>query len=267
MSKHQTTKYPLDAALDPKKVFSTLIRRSEVLDWGAALKKTLRKWMENVDSPFCAVRDALGLGARVAGAACNEHEHEDENEDDFEISFQVRPGNLHSAALPLLTDLHNSGALPAILFNYDRGDCEATLIELLDQLTDAEEAWKKSSRVWAKTLSEFAKWKRERAEAKSNKANEKKKVAKGRGQDGDDMSKADMVREAASVEYSKWSSFDPKAPLELFSFADKTKLQDSELKALTQTLRTTSTNPKIVAALGRGIAVHHAGMNRRYRQL
>lgn len=62
-------------------------------------------------------------------------------------------------------------------------------------------------------------------------------------------------------------SFDPDAPVTGFHFADTAKLTDSEFEGYATQLHHGDVPEKMIAALRRGIGVHHAGLNRKYRQV
>ncbi|KAM3510492.1 hypothetical protein MY11210_005842 [Beauveria gryllotalpidicola] len=267
MSRHQNEDYPIDDKLRPERYLQTIVRRSDVLKWGESLKKLLHEWIQDVNSPFSTVQNELGsclFNPDVRGPS----DLSASDRRDFGIKFSVsnEKQRLVTMALPLLTDLHTRGALPGILFSYDRDFCEATTGFLLDQLERAERAWKNYSPEWAKKVADYKTWKKTKSRIQENKTEGKKRPGKSRGQDDEEMSKIDMMREA-SVEASKWESFDPEAPLDRFSFADGKKISNSELEPLIERLIEANVQPKIIAALGRGIAVHHAGMNRNYRQI
>jgi len=67
--------------------------------------------------------------------------------------------------------------------------------------------------------------------------------AKGRGDykrekdDKERVSRLDCEREAASTEHTKWDSFNPRAPINSFYFANMHKLLQSELNVYKQQLR------------------------------
>lgn len=270
MVKYQNDDYPIDDKLSPEKVLPDMIKRSDVIKWGNTLKQTLQSWMEDVKSPFLLVQSELGqyLPSLVPGLPA---EDTTSNDSDSELMVSLDNGKqqanqaLASQVLPLLTDLHDRGALPAILFNYNRDACENTVIYVLSLLEKAEKEWKDSSPKWAKTLKDYAAWRKTKVEVKVNKSEGRKKSSKKGVQDDEELSKIDMIRDA-SVEASKWESFDPEAPLGQFSFANIKVVPDSELQRLMENLSYANVNPKICTALKRGIAVHHAGMNRHYRQ-
>jgi hypothetical protein len=101
-------------------------------------------------------------------------------------------------------------------------------------------------------------------------ARAKPKLSKKRGSRQDDestASKMDLVRDEASEEPSPWLGFKPEAAIEQFSFADQAKISKEELENLIRGLQYTGMQPHFIDALRRGLGVHHAGMNRQYRQV
>ncbi|KAJ3492609.1 hypothetical protein NLG97_g5275 [Lecanicillium saksenae] len=267
MLKHHNRDYPIDTMLSPEMFLPKIVKRSNVLEWGQSLKQALQPWIRDLKSPFSAVQKELGssLQSRYRKIA---PESDLKSQFDFQITFAVREEKhqLATQALPLLSDLHARGALPGILFNYDRDFCEKTVKYVLRQLEQAEDAWKESSKEWTKKLSEYNAWKKSRSEGKPPNQNTKERPSLKGEHDSENMSKIDMLRDSA-VEVSKWDSFDPDAPLDRFSFADGKKIAESELDKLIERIKHANVNPEIVKALKRGIAVHHAGMNRQYRQI
>ena len=144
---------------------------------------------------------------------------------------------------------------PGIFFNFDRTDCEIMANTLLDALHAEEKAWCASNPEWQRKLAQYEEWllrakDRERAAARAT----KNRV------DSDEV----------KVETVEWqATFDPKAPLPQFSFAGQhtsytQSMLEDELKQLT---RWTSTPQWALFCLQRGIAVHHSGMNKRYRTI
>ncbi|KAF9767376.1 hypothetical protein IL306_000075 [Fusarium sp. DS 682] len=141
----------------------------------------------------------------------------------------TRALNQHIKKLfPLACELQEQNALPALVFNYDRFD---SII-------------------------------REMEEGKGN-----GRVVKRYNTTEENLSKLDLVREGASVEINAWESFDPEAPLDQFSFAGAKTVQQTEFTNLVRSLSGDKVAPWLVDALRRGLGVHHAGMNRRYRQV
>lgn len=264
MAKHQTEEYPLDPSLQPERgitchettsvgttgtrqtasvVPGKFIRKADVAEYETKLKTCLQTWMTDRDSPFEAVVKDLRSPYSMS-----------------EFSDKDFPKH----ALSLLTDLRAQGALPAILFQYDRANCEDIAFEILSQLSEAEEQWKASSTEWKRKMAKFEKWKKDGSKVqtmkdKASKAKGKAKPSKGDEEDGDDGRQEE--------EPNTWASFDPQAPLPMFSLVDETKLSPSEFEATIRPLRWKNIDPKFVQALRRGVGVHHAGMNLKYRQV
>ncbi|KAG5301696.1 DEAD/DEAH box helicase [Histoplasma ohiense] len=67
----------------------------------------------------------------------------------------------------------------------------------------------------------------------------------------------------AAAEFSVFESFDPEAPLDGFHLADVKKVTPSEFEVHAQELRRHFVPERLIAALRRGIGVHHAGVNRK----
>ncbi|ROW06607.1 hypothetical protein VMCG_04238 [Cytospora schulzeri] len=239
MDKHQTSDFTLDPCLNPQQALPNIVRKADVARYEKMLKDGLNSWMNNHKSPFEAVRRDLQPHGQVAPMSSTA---------------------LKEQLLPLLTDLWSQGALPAIFFNYDRVNCEDFAFRLLKDLTQAEESFKASDLGWKTKKAKFEKWKKinDKIEVVNNNAIKSKSKGK---RDDDDVDN-DRLQEDPSI----WATFDPDAPLSQFSFADEIKLTTSELKEAINPLRFKEINPDIIAALRRGIGVHHAGMNRKSRQ-
>jgi superfamily II RNA helicase len=268
LAKHQTDKFKLDPALHPSKALPEVIRKADVLKWEKGLKIVLKEWMKDTKSPFDKVLSDLGEAALVqrssdlsvsSSASGPEQDARDVDVDDLE-----------STTLPMLVELHQKEALPAILFNYDRTACETLAQKIIQELKANEKAWKASSAAWKKKMAAWEEYKlsTELAAKKAPAAKSKKKGKRGDDDDdGDRVSKSDLAREAASADYSLLASFDPKTPLDGYHFADWKKLQGSELKEYQKELTRRGVPKWLIKALARGIGVHHAGMNRKYRQV
>ncbi|OJD33892.1 dead deah box helicase [Diplodia corticola] len=246
MKAHESDTYAVPDSLDPKNALPGVITQAAIITWCESLKEVFQKWMAEHDSPFDSVVRDLGRGL-----------HELEAENDTALDH----ASLSSTALPLLCRLQEQSALPAIMFNYDRGTCESICESVLTELKEAEDKWKKTSPVWAKKLDDWETWKKSR-KGMSKKTPNKKSATVEKG-----MSKADLEKEAASTEIDSWGSFDPEAPLDGFHFKDAAKLQQSELEVYADELQWRGVQPWLIEALSRGIAVHHAGMNRKYRHV
>ncbi|KAI1427504.1 hypothetical protein F5Y12DRAFT_155748 [Xylaria sp. FL1777] len=248
MNKFQTQDFPLDDSLHPSRVCSGVPKKSDVLTWIKRLKAVLASWMQDRASPFDQVRHSLEPDNQ-AGLNLQVNHHPYNGRDRSSQKSQ------RLKAFALLKDLHKQDGLPAILFNYDRVECERTLELVLEQLESTEEEWKKSDRGWQKEIREYNLWKL---------SEQKKKIPK---RNTEKLAKQERMWENANAEVSRWESFDPKRPLEEFSFADSSRLTQSELEGFIDSLEGENIRPYLFSALRRGVAVHHAGMNRSYRQV
>lgn len=260
MKKYQTADFPVGPSLDPTNCLPEVIRKADIAKWEARLKSLLKEWLENHDSPFDLVLQDLSKGTVSATRpealiSTGVGEQAD--------SCPVNAGNLLDTTLPLVCSLHNRGALPALFFNYDRNVCEQICRRLLTQFEEAEARWKASSRAWKVKVAKWEEWKRDQEKISKKKT---KTTGKG-GPDDENKSAADRLRDEASVEWSSFESFDPEAPVDSFHVADVKKLSSSEFDEYANELRRRYQSEWLIDALRRGIGIHHAGMNRKYRQV
>lgn len=221
--------------------------------------------MKHSDSPF----------DKVLGDLTHEPRASPESTMSSSTAAKVRAVNrnsLKSTTLPLLVSLHENDALPAILFNYDRSACESIARSVMDELKMNEDAIKDGSPAWKKKMAAWEDWKTSQELLASKKASASKAKKQGgqRGADEDSdgrTTKADLEKDAAESDFSRLATFDPNEPLDGYNFANWKKLQGSELVEYTKELSNRGVRPWLIEALGRGIGVHHAGMNRKYRQV
>lgn len=242
---------------DPNSSLPDIITKLNVTHWESRMKNALRRLMNKKPSVFRKVRSHF--------ESVPTHNRGSPNPKADKISSSKS----HIYSLPKLAhELNRRGALPALVFNYDRLECEKCAKVILEQLVQAEDKWKASSPEWTHKLREYKAWKETQAKKSGNA--KKDVLVRGRNKDGDGegLSKFDMLREA-SADHDRWERFDENAPLEAFSFANHSKLQISELEDIIHSmLEEEILEPMGWMELGlrRGIGVHHAGMNRRYRQ-
>lgn len=258
MVKHRSRRCPIAESLAPHKALPDIVRKADIIQWEASLKRVLKEWMRDQDSPFNAVLEDLSKPhseQRAGGAVADARPFD--------------PDGICETTLPLLATLHAQDALPAILFNYDRSMCEKICTTLMSQLVSAEQQWKESSPKWKAKVTAWEQWKKEQ-EKKPKKAppkTSKKKGGKGDDEDGDERdSKLDLQKDAAT-DASPFASFNPDAPVEGFHFADLKKLLPSELQQYCYQLERRGLPAWLGEGLARGIGIHHAGMNRKYRQV
>jgi superfamily II RNA helicase len=266
MKKHSNSEYAMPSSLDPDKALPDVVGKSDVVRWETALKDVLAEWMADSKSPFDAVQEEL-RGNRYSRLAESYTDLDSPHGGEASVDTTEKwPLVSTRSAFSLVTDLRASGALPAILFNYDRAECEAIGTHLFDVLTTAEKKYRATNPAWIAKMAAFEAWKKVQ-EAGGKAKNPKKASTKRREDDGDEQGKALSARDAANRDVSKWESFDPDAPLAQFSFADNTKISKEELEERLKTIWSDSVQHPFIDALRRGVGVHHAGMNRQYRQV
>jgi superfamily II RNA helicase len=274
MKKHSTKDYGVPPNLSPNHALPDVIKKSHIFEWEKELKAKLLEWMNHGDSPFEKVqRDLSKTLVKPAIRNLLSTNHICNGECDSRI---VNTESLPSLMLPALTDLYAKNALPAIVFNYDRGQCEMLMRGVMEELVKNEMAWKATNVSWKENLAAFERFKKEQEaskarckDAKSKGKNKAKRGGNNKREEGDDekMSRLDREREAGSAEHSRWDGFDPRAPVSGFHFANTQKLLQSDLHAYQQQLRARGVAGWLISALSCGIGVHHAGMNRKYRQV
>ena len=183
MSKFQTNKYKLPNDLDPSKALPSCIKKADIFKWERDLKSVLVQWMNTGDreSPFEKV--VLELSPPIS---TTKREISFKSSDPGALVVkgddEIDANDLRATTLPLLYQLHQHQALPAILFNYDRSGCEDIAENLLNQLKAAENIWKED-KEWKGKLAEWAKWK---VLQDKNAAKRPPKVSKKKCGDGED---------------------------------------------------------------------------------
>ncbi|KAK7398202.1 hypothetical protein QQX98_012421 [Neonectria punicea] len=241
-------------ALNPIKTLPQLISKYDIVEWEKSLKATLREVMAASKSSLTTLQASLDpKPEQECSQTMTATKSKNMLRDDHVVSL-----------FRLVCELHSQDALPALAFSYDRLECERAVTYILEKMEELELEWKRSDPGWLKKLKEYKKWSDQKAKARQAIPFTKSKV---RGGDAEKMTKLELAREAASTEISVWESFDPNAPLEEFSFADSAKMQKSEFDEMIRRLKWADIRPELVKALERGLGVHHAGMNRKYRQV
>ncbi|KAH9882277.1 hypothetical protein J1614_001449 [Plenodomus biglobosus] len=226
MKNHATKEYVVPLNLSPD-ALPDVIKQIHIFEWEKKLKAKLLEWMNRGGSPFEKVQQDLSktldkpstrnlLSTKhICGGKCE--------------ARSVNTESLSSIILPALADLHAKNALPAIVFNYDRGQCEKLMRDVMKELEMNELAWKDTSTSWKKKLAAFESFKKDqeviKAKSKDGKATAKMKAKRGgdnkRSKDDEErVSRLDREREAASAEHTKWNGFNPRAPINGFHFAN-----------------------------------------------
>lgn len=268
MKQHETGQYPVDRRLDPSNhdTVPPVIRKAHVIKWEQALKTLLKQWMADDKSPFDSVlRDlsrSMDAGRPVEKIASKGDASQLKDDD----MLPVDSDDLYSTTLPLLCKLYERDALPAIFFNYDRHRCEGIARAIVRQLEAAESRYKEINPAWKAKISGFEQYKKDQLKSKKPaKAVSKKK---GKGDDDDDpSSKLDKMQESAGDDTNPYANFDPEGPVDGYHFAARQKAEVSELSRFFWQMNRRGLASWLTDALKRGIGVHHAGMNRKYRQV
>ncbi|GKU07018.1 dead deah box helicase [Fusarium langsethiae] len=233
------TLLPEIAKLYPTNVLPEWIEKQHVIEWEKDLKAVLRRAMKMENSPFPDLQESLKkMKSPDRPVALERH---------FKKLF------------PLVCDLHKLDALPALVFNYDRSECKQCVKHVLLEFTTAERNFKEKDQAWRQRVQSFDQWKKQKDSSRV--PNRPKAI------EDDNISKLDLAREEASEEVSRWESFNPEAPLDQFSLADVTSMQQSDFDGMVRSLNRGKVASWLIDALRRGLGVHHAGMNRRYRQI
>lgn len=262
MVEHQRENYMVPSELSPEKYFPTICKKADVLKWEEQLKALLRVWIADDASPYGDVVATLEKTFRREEQEELQVTRPSADQKDQAMAIH---DDLLETTLPMLCSLHTQDALPAILFNYDRHMCESICKAIHDQLQAAELSQKKSGPSWEKTLEKWEQWKKvqEKTTARQSKAVGKKS----KGIEDEKMSKLDQQRDAADSSSSQWDTFDPDAPAEGYHFADYSRVQLSEMQTYTRQLGRRNVPQWLINSLKRGIGVHHAGLNRKLRQV
>lgn len=110
-------------------------------------------------SPFGAVRDKLrgDLYRQLANKRSTKQQA---------TSTGKTGGAWDPSEFGLVLDLRSNGALPAIIFNYDRYGCERSLAGFVSTLEGAEAEYRENSREWAAKVALYEQWKKSREKAR-----------------------------------------------------------------------------------------------------
>ena len=131
MKKHATKEYVVPLNLSPD-ALPDIIKKIHIFEWEKKLKATLLEWMNCGGSPFGKVQQDLSKTlVKPAPRYLLSTKH------NFGGKFEARNVNaesLSSIILPALADLHAKNALPAIVFNYDRSQCETLMKDVMKEL-------------------------------------------------------------------------------------------------------------------------------------
>ncbi|KAJ3824101.1 hypothetical protein F5880DRAFT_1562443 [Lentinula raphanica] len=230
-----------DEELSPDVYFesrSSLICQKDILDYEKELKDVLVRLL--VQDPSAANRIVASLTSEALTQA--------------EVDIPPSKDDFKEGVLILLCDLNKQDNLPAILFSFDRTDCEVMAKVLVNKLESAESKWKQNSRSWKSKLAEVESWRKmdKLRSAQRQKETKQKKDP-------------DAPRED-TASYAWQATFNENEPLADFSFAGRPPSMQELDEIIQELTRAHIHTPEwAIRALRRGIAVHHAGMPKGYR--
>ena len=267
MKRHATADYPVDPALElANRHFAKSIRKAEIITWEQDLKRQLKSWMVDNESPFDAVLEELG-GPMDGAVPVAEEASKGSTSNKIDDLTEIDPNNLYATTLPLLCKLHERDALPAIFFNYDRHGCENIAKAVIHRLQKAEDHWKETSPIWKLKIKGYEDWKAEKEKLGNRRPAKVVSKKKGKGdRDDDPSSKMDRLQDT-DEEANPYANFDPNAPVDGFHFAVRHRAPAAEMSQYFWQMKKRGLPPWLAIALQRGVGVHHAGMNRKYRQV
>ncbi len=104
---------------DPDRRFPAFIKQSDIISWNRALKAEIEAWQQTQPDSVRSVVHELGGDIDTKSVVDSSSTESDDKA---------------ASMLPLLSSLHAAGALPALIFNYDRYECEAIAKTVLEQL-------------------------------------------------------------------------------------------------------------------------------------
>ncbi|CAE6426702.1 unnamed protein product [Rhizoctonia solani] len=229
--------------LDPHVFFQTknteFLAQIDVIRYEEALKNVVAGWMNAKDSRSDGSRYQMLLR---------------QLESDMTRSGPI--GNLEDAQpkklavegfIHLLHKLDSGRDLPCLAFSLDRSGCEDFAKALTRSLTEGEHTWRASNRQWIQKMEQWEAW---------------KAVAKLRQRETERASRR-KTDEPEEDQTTSWqSTFDPSDPSPEFSFANLKSGYSKEDLRKDISVQKWQSDPwpaYLIAALRRGIAVHHAG--------
>ena len=239
--------------LRPEVFFSETecIKSADTIKYEAALRNEVERW---IASPSC--KDLIATLTLALGGTIEKQV--EIMEKSFGDKSPYAPDEYRKTLLPLLDRLNSADALPALVFHYDRHGIECLGQELVYALEAAEQVWKRGNSAWQM---KFAAWEKWRSGSKTRQKQEDKVLMSIKGRN-----KEEIIRDN---EGSWLESFNPETPLPQFSFQSaRSKISGQELNDELAELSRWKDIPEWTArCLRRGIGVHHAGLNRKLRQL
>ncbi|GJJ07983.1 hypothetical protein Clacol_002190 [Clathrus columnatus] len=244
-------------ALSPDVYFQsnpTILRQKDVLGYERELKNYVKRLLSvpNVHDPSSPISRVI-RDLEDPKIACLDAEQRLERLNPPPLQA------LHGKLPSFLADLHKQDKLPAILFNFDRSECEMMARTLLKTLREGEKSWRETDERWQNKIKAWEAWKIKE---------EKRLSVRSKGVN----LKAEREEEQHLGSEQSWERwFNPNDPSPDFSFANTHK--EFTLSMLDENIQSEGLVRfgKVplwaLSALRRGIGIHHAGMNKGYRSL
>ncbi|KAH9846953.1 P-loop containing nucleoside triphosphate hydrolase protein [Lenzites betulinus] len=239
------------AVLNPTAFFASskgiMLKQKDILRYETALTKEISTLVETTDSQD--FDSALNSVIKIVS---------DPVLDKADQQYVPTHDEFYNNLITLVSDLHVSGDLPALLFCFDRKACELMTEHILVELEAAEEEWRETSPEWRRKVKQWNTW-MSMAKERERQAERLKKLKK-----DDDAPDPSTERETS------WeASFDPADPSPQFSFAGTSPaFSKADLEDEIQSIARFNSAPSwALKALRRGVGVHHSGMNKHYRTL
>jgi superfamily II DNA or RNA helicase len=156
---------------------------------------------------------------------------------------------LRRSVVSLISGLYAQGWLPALVFNFERRFCEKMAEILVEHFENEDAAWKNSE----KAKLALAKYERDLKAYQSRQQKKQKKLDKSRSKMSDNREPRNEDEDAEEEPIHPYFHRDQSG----LAYNKDLDLEDLEVRF---------PNAVLINALKRGIGVHHAGLDKKYRQ-
>ncbi len=241
-------------ALDPVKYFSgemIFISKPQSVLYEAAIKKEFENWIANGWKKECV---------QVLRLLGNDLVLDDSDSEDQKIKLdkenETHKDEMVNRLFHLMCALHRQDRLPAVLFNFDRTQCESIAFGFNAILGRAEDSARAEH---SKTLAKSAK-----VESQKDKVQKRirDKVLSEKKEEAMLQEMAEMA-ESSTVESAGIDEVSFKAQ---FTFVQEGRSSKQDFERITESARKImGEGHPLIQILRRGIGVHHSGLQNKYR--
>lgn len=161
MNEVQTQTHQVKTALESQVALPAVVRKIDILTWEKDLKSLLQTWLIDPQPPYVRLVQEL---EKISGARKQDDVYQTCPGGKFVLASELLDDQVSNTTLALLCRLQEKDALPAIVFNYDRTQCERICQTLCHRLENAEHAQVKTGMKWDKN------WKDGKSTKESKKA-------------------------------------------------------------------------------------------------